>query len=490
MRLWCHRRLALVSCGGGVAPRFIVVTALLASVGIALAVPRRWPLWVTVVLVLIPWVPVFFLGARWNARRHHWLMLFYVLVVTQTGHFLEHVAQMLQIHTLHLTGLQARGVFGALDIEWVHFIWNAWVLLAAGVLLVRFRDNPWLWFTTLFAGFHLVEHSIMMWIYLRTGVVGAPGLLSLGGIIRGGLPLARPDLHFAYNLIETAPLIIAFFWQLRSTHAPAVRIQRRPAFVAPLCAISLVGVGLAGNFTDPIRRVIAPDGEVVCDSFHNLVLDVRAQAIPVLEIRRTLDDIELRTSRADLSLRPYLPKFVRAAREAVASYYTYPTFDALAYSDTYEHMEAHAHTYEAVSALSKACGAAGYAAKARPTPTNGAVQLPVLQLDPSPPELASGSLVVRTPDDAVATVHGYLADRPWGFFGATCAAWVSMHYLADQSTVGFLARDNEWVVDIPRNPQALGPQVLRYYVNARTGLTYGDEAHDLNSDFAEGCDKY
>ncbi len=234
MRPWCHRLPALICCGTVVASRLIVVTAVLASLGIVLAVPRQWPLWAVVLLVLIPWLPLFVAGARWNYRRHHWLVLFYVLVVTQTGHLLEHVAQMLQIHTLNLTGPQARGVFGALDIEWVHFIWNAWVLVAAGVLLVRFRDNPWLWFTTLFAAFHLVEHGVMMWIYLRTGVVGSPGLLSLGGAIRGGLPLARPDLHFVYNLIETVPLITAFLWQLRGVSTVTRKLQMTPAHVGPV----------------------------------------------------------------------------------------------------------------------------------------------------------------------------------------------------------------------------------------------------------------
>ena len=33
---------------------------------------------------------------------------------------------------------------------------------------------------------------------------------TLAGLIGGGLPLTRPDLHFLYNLVETAPLVVAF----------------------------------------------------------------------------------------------------------------------------------------------------------------------------------------------------------------------------------------------------------------------------------------
>lgn len=200
-----------------VPPRVVLLSSLVASTGVLLASPTTWPLWAKALLGLVPWIPPLVLGAMWNYRRYHWLALFYVLVVTQTAHFLEHVAQMSQIHLLGLQGAAARGVFGSLDLEWVHFAWNAWVLVAALVLLCHFRDNPWLWFTALFAGWHGIEHGYILKIYLGTGVVGTPGFLSQGGLIGGGLPLTRPDLHFLYNLIETVPLAIAFVWQARRT---------------------------------------------------------------------------------------------------------------------------------------------------------------------------------------------------------------------------------------------------------------------------------
>jgi hypothetical protein len=53
-----------------------------------------------------------------------------------------------------------------------------------------------------------------------------------------------------------------------------------------------------------------------------------------------------------------------------------------------------------------------------------------------------------------------------------------------------MSRENEWVVDIPRNAAALGPSIIRYHINARTGLTIGDMANNMDSFFAEGCDKY
>ena len=100
------------------------------------------------------------------------------------------------------------------------------------MLASRFRDNPWLWFTVLFASWHEMEHAYIVLIYLRTGVAGTPGLLSHGGLIIGGLPLARPDLHFLYNLIETVPLGVAFIQQVRCTDASGA-VTRAVASVVP-----------------------------------------------------------------------------------------------------------------------------------------------------------------------------------------------------------------------------------------------------------------
>ena len=140
-----------------------------------------------------------------------------MLALAQTTHLAEHVAQIVQIHVLHLTGPSARGIVGQLDLEWVHFAWNAFVLVAIVALLPRFPANPWLIAVAPLAAWHFAEHVVMISTYVRTGVAGTPGLLSAGGLIAGGLPIARPDLHFLYNLVETGPLVLAWLTQLRRT---------------------------------------------------------------------------------------------------------------------------------------------------------------------------------------------------------------------------------------------------------------------------------
>ncbi len=206
-----------------VPPHILVLTAFASYTGQILASLQRWPLWAVVLATLAPWVPVFAREIVWTYRHYHWLALFYVLVVTQTGHVFEHVVQIVQIHFLGLSGPAARGVFGALDIEVVHFIWNVWVVVAVALLLLPFRANAALWITLLIGLWHAVEHVFIMSVYLSTGVAGTPGLLSKGGAIAGGLPLLRPDLHLLYNLVETAPLIVAFIVQYRHTYAEETR---------------------------------------------------------------------------------------------------------------------------------------------------------------------------------------------------------------------------------------------------------------------------
>jgi hypothetical protein len=206
-----------------VAPITIGLVLLLSLGGLSFALLQGWPLWAAGAATLLPWIPVFVLNVAQVYRVYQWLALFYVLVVTQTAHLLEHVAQMVQIHVLGLTGADARGIFGTLDIEWVHFVWNTWVLVAVVVLLLHYRTNRWLWLTALFSTWHAIEHAYISSVYITTGLSGTPGLLAQGGAILGGLPLSRPDLHFIYNLIETIPLIFAFLQQVQRTSQPSRR---------------------------------------------------------------------------------------------------------------------------------------------------------------------------------------------------------------------------------------------------------------------------
>jgi hypothetical protein len=228
MALVRARRLKLV--------RFIsaraIALAALASAGLVIAgIHFELPLWAIGVLAVVPLLlPLCGSVALTASLADGWLALFLVLVVTQLAHVGEHVAQEIQLRVLQLPAAQAHGIVGALDIEWVHFLFNGWVAVGIAVLLTRYAANRWLWLALGVSVWHLLEHTVIMATYLTTGAVGTPGLLASGGLIGGGLPIARSEMHTLYNLVETAPLVLALIRQWpRSVRAPVPARLVRPS---------------------------------------------------------------------------------------------------------------------------------------------------------------------------------------------------------------------------------------------------------------------
>ena len=122
---------------------------------------------------------------------------------------------MVQLHLLGLKGVQASGLIGFLDVEWVHLIWNTAILLAAFMLLFPYRRNVWLWILFVFAIYHEAEHVYLVAVYTQTHKLGNPGLLAQGGVIGGGLPILRPDLHALYAVFEIALILMIYFVERR-----------------------------------------------------------------------------------------------------------------------------------------------------------------------------------------------------------------------------------------------------------------------------------
>ena len=202
-------------------PSTITPLLLLAIVGTPIVVgvagyAGDWNATTTGLLALLPlWALIFPIVYWLNRVYGAWLAFFAVVALPQLGHFGEHVAQMVQIHVQDAKPAMAHGAVGQLDIEWVHFLWNLWVLIGVGILMMHFRRNPWLYATAAIGAWHFAEHVVIMIAFWNTGKPGDPGLLAKGGDIGGGLNIIRPDLHFFYNLAMTAPLMAAFVWQMR-----------------------------------------------------------------------------------------------------------------------------------------------------------------------------------------------------------------------------------------------------------------------------------
>ena len=208
-------------------PLYAVIVASIASVILLVLhfMEMGWQLWLVAILILLAWSPIFFYTTRALYRQYQWIAFFFVLLVAQSVHFTEHIAQMVQIHLLGLSGAQAHGIIGVLDFEWMHFGFDAcWVPICVYTLFFLYRrSNPWLWILLPIVTWHAIEHVVIISYYLRTGIVGSPGLLASGGALWGGLPISRPDLHFFYNLAEETLIVLAYLHQIKQL--PARDIQ-------------------------------------------------------------------------------------------------------------------------------------------------------------------------------------------------------------------------------------------------------------------------
>lgn len=201
--------------------------------------------------------------------RPFWIALFGTVVASQLGHSAEHVAQIVQIHILDQRAPDARGLLSALDTEWVHFLWNGWIVAAVAALLVVHPRNRWLAVAAAFSGWHALEHAYLLSGYLMTGLSGHPGLLASGGGVGGGLPLARPELHLGYNLAELVPLTLAFRAALRNaagalpTGTARAAGPRRALVVAAgtLIAVALATGASALTRTAPVATIAVGSGE-------------------------------------------------------------------------------------------------------------------------------------------------------------------------------------------------------------------------------------
>ena len=117
---------------------------------------------------------------------------FLLAVIAQTGHYAEHVAQLIQIYGQHVAPASAHGLLGAVfDFEWVHFTHNVGLEFMLIGLWLAYRQAPRAGFASdsrlgihlltglvVFQGYHSIEHitklvtvhGICPWKKGKTGV--------------------------------------------------------------------------------------------------------------------------------------------------------------------------------------------------------------------------------------------------------------------------------------------------------------------------------
>ena len=207
-------------------PRWVLLLTTVVSGGLLAAASYLGmpPLWEKVTWFLLPWVPLFVFEEVWKYRRYGFYAVFLGLAALQVGHLGEHTAQVSQLLMHHGDLSRSHGVFGQLDFETVHFVWDLAIWVAAGLLVYRFWDNKWLWISWIVASIHQVEHIYLFWMnkldYGFWAHGGISGIMGKGGLI--GSPLSRPYLHFLYNFLVVIPMLVGLWDETK-------RVQDRSA---------------------------------------------------------------------------------------------------------------------------------------------------------------------------------------------------------------------------------------------------------------------
>ena len=233
----------------------VAITAL-CSYGLQLVgILLHWALWAIALGTILPWIPLFTMKVLWTSKHYGFMAIYLVIMTLQAGHVGEHIAQMLQFIFIYDPSAGcfgwswqgycslAHGVFGELDREVVHFVWDGLILVATIVVRVHFRkaQNIWLTLAVVTAAIHQVEHCYLfgnyvfnhnfylhggyfLGIHIVNGLGAQNGILGYNGLLGSAIPAINPvlptriNLHFIYNILVFIPMVLAFRKQLRSIY--------------------------------------------------------------------------------------------------------------------------------------------------------------------------------------------------------------------------------------------------------------------------------
>jgi hypothetical protein len=154
-----------------------------------------------------------------------WFYFLTAVVAIQGGHVVEHIVQLLQVTVFDVPDDDALGLLGYLlqfngTEEWLHLSYNSLYLLSLYALIVPlWRITPSVLPTRAFWFFlaasvwletwHMVEHGVIISHVIANGGCPCPGI--------GDAALGVSDtiLHFFYNLVAYAGVVLAYVFVLR-----------------------------------------------------------------------------------------------------------------------------------------------------------------------------------------------------------------------------------------------------------------------------------
>jgi hypothetical protein len=167
--------------------------------------------------------PVAPFAASLSSRAFYFMS---AVVVIQGGHVVEHIVQLLQVTVLGVPDDRALGLLGYVlqfngTEEWLHLGYNSLYLLSLyALILPLWRVTPAVLPTLAFWFFiaasvwvetwHMVEHGVIISHVIANGGCPCPGI--------GDAALSVSDavLHFFYNVLAYAGLVLAYLIVLRN----------------------------------------------------------------------------------------------------------------------------------------------------------------------------------------------------------------------------------------------------------------------------------
>jgi hypothetical protein len=218
------------------------------------------PLWVAALAAVAILLPVGVM--KWRDDATHFgrtLMLLSILLTAQGAHTIEHIVQWVQYNIFMLPARQASGIVSPANAEWVHFIWNTWVLIMVLLLVKGGMRNVWAGLLLGVVIAHSIEHTYTFVRYLQVlgelsqmgitnvtaqglpGIIGRDGWLARSPLTQGtilcslpGLTTAiRLDVHFWWNVIEMTLLVLAGHVFLRQHFAKQAQSSQSASQPAP-----------------------------------------------------------------------------------------------------------------------------------------------------------------------------------------------------------------------------------------------------------------
>lgn len=166
---------------------------------------------------------------RLNTTWHRRAIIVFVAITV--AHWVEHIAQAMQIWLFHWPRAEAKGLLGLvwpwlIREEWLHFGFAVVIIVPLWLLLPGFSGTARRWWLLAFAvqAWHYVEHlGLLVQALIGVNLAGRAAPTSFLQLM-----FQRAELHLWYNALVTVPMAIALLVYLRPARPRPAPLEAPP----------------------------------------------------------------------------------------------------------------------------------------------------------------------------------------------------------------------------------------------------------------------